>query len=584
MYKERIKKVLNEAIKKAGYKKPAGLALETPKYEKWGDYAVNILLISKERKENPKKIAQKIIQKIKTDWLQIDYSDPGYINLTIKNKMLIDNLENISAKSDKYGSDNIGKGKTVVIDYSAPNIAKPFSVGHFRATIIGQVIYNVYKFLGYKVIGDNHIGDWGTQFGKLIVAYKKWGDRSKIKKNPINELLKLYIRFHKEAEKKPILNKEAKEWFRKLEKGDNEAREIWQWVKEESLKEFQFIYDLLNIKFDETLGESFYQDKLEDITHECEKKKLAKWKTAFDEKGKPVTNNEKVLLIDLKKYGINTPLLIKKSDGTSLYATRDLATAKYRVNKWKPSKIIYAVGADQNLYFKQWFKVFELLGYKTSLEHINFGMIRMKEGKMSTRRGRIVLMGDILDEVILRAGRIIQSEDISKYDKEKIARVVGVGAVIYADLSQNRTQDVVFDYDKMLALKGNSGPYLQYTYARAKSILRRAQTDADLKYGPTRIKISLSAKVSLNASERNLLRKIIKFDEVVKKSAKSYMPNYIANYLFELAEEFNSFYQLLPVLKAEKNKKQLRLAIVSGVAQVLKNGLKLLGIETLEKM
>jgi len=575
MHKEKIRDIFVKALKKAGYKKPIGLDLQIPKNDRWGDYTSNTAFSLKNKIENPADIAQKIVKNIKkADWLNVEALDSGYINFKIKDQKLLENLALVSKTSDQYGSSDIGKGKTLVIDYSSPNIAKPFSVGHFRATIIGQAIYNMHKFSGYKIIGDNHIGDWGTQFGKIIVAYKQWGDRSKIEKNPIDELLKLYIQFHKEAGKEPILNDEARKWFKKLEEGDREAREIWQWVKEESLKEFQVLYDLLNIKFDHMLGESFYQDKLEDIVRECEKKGLAKWKVALDEMGKPVTNNEKVLLIDLKKYGIDTPLLIKKSDGTSLYATRDLATAKYRVKKWKPKKIIYAVGADQNLYFRQWFQIFQLLGYKTELEHVSFGLIRMKEGKMSTRRGRTVLIKDIIYEAIKRAGKVIQAKDISKYDKQKIARVVGVGAIIYADLSQNRRHDVVFDYDKMLALDGNSGPYLQYTYARAKSILRKAEVE----------NVKIVEKVKIMEKERNILRKLIKFDEIIKDSAKTYMPNYVASYLYALANEFNSFYQVIPVLKAEKNKKQLRLAIVASTAQVLKNGLKLLGIEVLEKM
>ncbi len=575
MYKKEIRNILIEAIKKAGYKKPTGFDLQTPKNEKWGDYTTNTAFIVKKEDENPKQVAQKILKNIKkNDWLNVSIDNSGYINFIIHDEKLIDNLSLIVKEGDKYGSSDVGKGETVVIDYSSPNIAKPFSVGHFRATIIGQTIYNIYKFLGYKVIGDNHIGDWGTQFGKMIVAYKEWGDRSKIEKDPIRELYNLYVKFHQVSKESLGLNDEAKKWFKKLEDGDQEARDIWKWMVELSMDEFTDIYDILGVKFDEILGESFYEDKMDIIIEKCEKKKLALWGAALDKDGKP-QRDEKVLLVDLTKEGIDVPVLLKKSDGATLYATRDLATAEYRIKKWNPAKILYAVGNEQKLYFKQIFKVLKMMGQdENKFKHINFGFIRLADGRMSTRAGRTIFIKDVISESTKRAKKFMQDDDISEYDKEKIAKIVGIGALKYADLSQNRTQDMVFNYDKMLALKGNSGPYLQYTYARAKSILRKVGKE----------NIEVDDNLEVDEVERIILRKLSKFNEVVENAAQNYMPNYIANYLFELANDFNGFYQTLPILKAEENKKQLRLAIVASTAQVLKNGLNLLGIETLEKM
>lgn len=575
MYKKEIKKILEKAIEKSGYKLPDSFDVQLPRDESWGDWASNIAFILKNKKENPQEVAKKIVENIKgEDWLEVKVEKSGYINFLLKDDKLIDNLSIISKKKDEYGKSDIGKGKTVVIDYSSPNIAKPFSIGHFRATIIGQAVYNICKFLGYDVVGDNHLGDWGTQFGKLLTAYVHWGDRSKIEKNPIKEFYDLYVRFHNEVEKDSELEVEARSWFKRLEEGDKEARDIWKWTVKLSMDEFSDIYDMLGVSFDEILGESFYEDKMDEIIEICEKNKIAKWEKALDKDGKKHPT-EKVLLIDLSKQGYDTPALLKKSDGTTLYMTRDLAAARYRIKKWDPEKILYAVGNEQKLYFKQLFKVLEMMGEDIDkFEHVGFGFMRLADGRMSTRKGRTVFIRDVIDEVVKRAQKFVSDENISQYDKDEISKKVGIGAIKYADLMQNRTQDVIFDYDKIMNLKGNSGPYLQYTYARAKSVLRKAEV-RDIK---------IDEDVQIDDIERKIMRKLAKFDDAVLAAGMAYMPNYIANYLYELANEFNSFYQKAPIIGAEDNKKNLRLAITDATTQVLKNGLGLLGIETLEKM
>jgi arginyl-tRNA synthetase len=471
-------------------------------------------------------------------------------------------------KKDKYGSSNLGKGKTVIVDYSSPNIAKPFGIGHLRSTIIGQAIYNIYKFLGYKVIGDNHIGDWGTQFGKLIYAIKKWGKEKEINKNPIKELHSLYVKFHKEAESNPELEEEARIWFKKLEQGDKEAKRVWKKCVDWSFKEFDRTYKILGIQIDLTLGESFYQSMLKDVI-----KKALEKKVAIKSKG--------ALIISFPN-DILPPLMIQKSDGATLYSTRDLATIDYRFEKFNPAKIIYEVGNDQVLYLKQLFFAAELLRYskRENFFHVAHGMMRLSTGKMSTRKGKTVFLEEVLDGAIKKAKYVVteKNPELSKKEKEKIAKIIGIGAVKYNDLSQHYSRDIIFDWDKILNLKGNSGPYLQYTFARAHSILRksRAKTQDIKKFKEQELK---------EEQEIKLLKMLSKFPEVVEESADIYSPNLICNFLLELCQEFNLFYEKIPVLKAKtKDLKIARLALIEGISQVIKNGLNLLGIEVLEKI
>ena len=551
------------------------------------DLAVPLFPVSKELRKNPGELAQEVIRKTDTsDTIFSEVSaEKGFVNFQLDwrkcNKLF---FEDFLSAGDTYGSSDIGRGETVVIDYSSPNIAKPFSVGHLRSTVIGQALYNIFAFLGYRVIGDNHIGDWGTQFGKLLAAYVKWGSEKALEQAPTRALLDLYVRFHEEAEKAPALESEAREWFAKLEAGDAEAVSLWRRFRELSLREFERIYDLLGVGFDCTLGESFYNDKLRDVLEQAMGSGVARWslvpaKEEGADVGAEVEGQERVILIPLERYGIRAPLILQKSDGTSLYATRDISTLKYRIEKWKPSRVLYVVGAEQRLYFSQIFKAFELLGIDADCVHVAFGLIRLPEGRMSTRKGRVIFLEDLLDEAVERARDIVRERDMAEDEKDAIARLVGVGAVKYADLSQDRTKDVVFDWKKMLALEGNSGPYLQYAYTRAASIIRKSG-ESDL----TALR-EIDPGILLNDEETTLLWEIAKFPEVIRQSAKDYKPHYIANYLFALSQVFNRFYVNNAVLRAETTVlRDSRLALVGWVRYVLRRGLGLLGIECPERM
>jgi len=502
--------------------------------------------------------------------------DPGLFSSAV--------VADLQHLGEAYGGSTEGEGKTIVIDYSSPNIAKPFSVGHLRSTIIGQSLYNLYTFLGYRVIGDNHIGDWGTQFGKLLWAFRQWGDREKVEANAIEELLQLYVRFHEEAEREPSLNDEARAWFKRLETGDPEARELWTWFRDVSWREFQRVYELLEVQFDEVLGESFYNNMLAEVVKEAFDRGIAVWGVAKapNEDNSPqaeeVHGEEKVALVPLDAYGLEAPLIIQKSDGTSLYATRDLATAKYRIQRWQPVEILYVVGSEQSLYFRQVFKALELLGYHAKCVHPSFGLIRLPEGRMSTRKGRVIFLEDVLKEAMNRAEAILEDRDMTSEEKREVARIVGIGAVKYADLSQNRTKEVVFDWDRMLNLKGDSAPYLQYAHARIRSILRNAATKpVDL--------VSVDATLLAMTEEQALVKSLAEFPEVVLQAARTYSPHFLASYLFSLAQTFNAFYGSVPVLRAESRAlKDARLFLCQACAQVLRTGLRLLGIGVPERM
>lgn len=554
--------------------------LELPPKEIEADLAYPCFNLAKKQNKNPSDIAKELEEKLKKNikknsLLNGIKSIGPYLNFYINNEKFSEIVINdILNKRKKYGSEDIGKKKIIVIDYSSPNIAKPMNIGHLRSTIIGQALYNIYNFLGYRCIGDNHLGDWGTQFGKLIYAYKNWGSKEKIKKDPIKEMLELYVRFHKESEKNPQLNEEGRRWFKKLENGDKESVKIWKWFKDLSIKEFNKIYKRLNIKFDYMFGESFYNSMLQEIVKEALDKGIAIW--GKTEEGKKETiveeeikEKEKVILVPLEKYGIDTPLLIQKSDGTSLYATRDLATAKYRIKKWNPEQIIYVVGSEQQLYFRQWFKVLELLGYKTKCVHVWFGLVRLPEGRLSTRIGRVIFLEDVINKTVELAKKTIEEKNPKLKNKKKVAEMVGIGAIKYNDLSRDRIRDIVFDWNQMLNFEGDTGPYLQYTHARACSILRKS------KKKPKTDKLT-------EKKEFEIIKKMSQFSDVIKKSAEDYKPHYLANYLFDLATMFNEYYHTTRIIDSDNE--EARLALVKAITIVLKNGLNLLGIEAPEEM
>ena len=633
-----IKESAKEIQKKYKLEKLPKFTIEHSRDFQFGDYATNVaMVLGKELKKNPMEIGDFLIKKIKKDknfhseiFEKIEIVKPGFINFTLSAEFLQKNLLEILKQGEKFGSFRRRHpmpesrealdacDKTVVIDYSHPNIAKPMHVGHLRSTIIGQSLYNIYKFLGYKTISDNHIGDWGTQFGKLIYGYKNWGDKKKIHQNPIEEMTKLYVKFHKEAEKNKELEESAREETKKLQDKNKENMKIWKFLVEESLKEFEKIYKILGIKFDYALGESFYDNMLKQIVKECLKKKIA-------------SKSEKAIIINLGKYNL-PPFLIQKKDGAYLYATTDLAAIKYRQKKFKPNKILYVVSNEQALHFQQLFASLELLGWlkNTEIKHIKFGMVLGKNGKkLSTRKGETVSLESLIEKAVKLARKAVEEKNpkLSKTEKEKIAKIVGIGAIKYNDLSQNRLTDIVFDWKKMLNFQGDSAPYLQYTHARIKSILRKSSfygvnpntnfegdtTSCRLptlschsreayprlrsgngnprlqknrfrnKFGMTREEIA-TTKLLKNELELSILRQLLFFPEIIERAAKEYNPNIIADYLYQLAGRFNLFYQKIPVLKAKKELRLARLNLIFSVTTVLKTGLGLLGIEAPGKM
>lgn len=575
MIQRKIQLLIKKSIKKLQREKIfpefeiPEIKIEYPEREEHGEYSTNLaILIGKEIKKNPLEVGEVLKEEIlknKLDFFEkIEVAPPGFINFFLGKKALLQELKKILREKENYGKIERKRKKTILIDYSSPNIAKPFGIGHLRSTIIGQAIYNLYKFLGWKCIGDNHLGDWGTQYGNLVVAIKKWGNE--FGKLTIENLEKLYVRFHQEAENNPSLKEEGKKEFKKLEEGNREARKIWEKCVKISLKEFNRIYKILGIKIDFTLGESFYEPMLKEIVKEAKKKKIAK-------------ESQGALIIEFPNQEF-PPAIILKSDGTTTYFTRDLATIKYRLKRWKPDLIVYEVGIEQKLHFQQLFKAVEIFGWakKEKFFHLAHGLYRLKEGKFSTRKGLTIHLEDVLEEAIERAREIIEksgsSKLLSKKEKERVARMIGIGAIKYNDLKQHPSKDIIFDWEKVLNLKGNSAPYLQYTFARAKSVLRKA-----------RFKIPFQIKIKDFKEERKILSHLVRFPEILVEAAKKFSPNLICDFLFELAQKFNFFYDRCPIINAKpKTKKIFRLSLTFAVAQVLKTGLSLLGIQTPEKI
>ncbi|PIZ00304.1 arginine--tRNA ligase, partial [bacterium (Candidatus Howlettbacteria) CG_4_10_14_0_8_um_filter_40_9] len=493
---------------------------------------------------------------------------PGFINFYLSTEYLLAEAAQIMTQKGKYGTSNIGKGKTVLIDYSHPNIAKPIGVHHLLTTLIGDSIKRTYKSIGYKTIADNFLGDWGTQFGKAIYAYKKWGKKDVVEKDPINEILKLYVKFHEESEKDPELDNFGREEFKELEDGDKENRKLWEWMRAETIKELGEIYKTLGIEFDYYNGEAFYEDKLKDVLSELDKKGLLE------------AGNEGAKIVDLEKE--NLPVaLVQKGDGATLYLTRDLAAIKYRAKTYKPEKILYVVETKQELHLAQLFAIAKKTDILDKSEpiHVKFGTMKFPEGGMSTRKGKVVYLWKVLEEAKERALKIINEKNPKLKDKEKVAEIVGIGSVKYAVLSQNRLRDVTFTWDKMLSLDGNSAPYIMYTNARCLSILRKSKTTVK---GENLVK-SFKGE-NLVKEESDLLRKLYLFPEIVEKSAEDYMPSHISTYVYDLSQTFNTFYNKLPVLNADEKVGGLRLKLVFATAQVLKNGMALLGIDLPEEM
>ena len=514
-------------------------------------------------KKAPPLIAKEISEKIELpDFIERFEIKGAYLNFFTNKKVFASNVLKDAVKAD-YGKSDIGNGKTIVIDYSSPNIAKPFHVGHLRSTVIGNALYKIFGFLGYKCVGINHLGDWGTQFGKLISAYKRWGSKEAVEKDGIQELMRIYVKFHDEAEKDPSLNDEARGYFVKMQNGDDEAISLWKWFYEMSMKEFQRVYDILGVKFDSYAGESFYNDKMDAVVQELKDKNLLK-------------ESNGAQIVDLEDCGM-PPCLIIRSDGGTLYATRDITAAIYRKKTYNFDKCLYLTALDQNLHFAQWFKVIKKMGYDwaDNLVHVPFGLVSLESGKLSTRHGNVVLMKDLLKGAVDETRKIIEEKNPDLPNKELVAKQVGIGAVKFNDLYNGRIKDVVFSWSRMLNFDGETGPYVQYTNARACSVLRKAEN-----FNCENVDLS----VFTSDSAYEVCRVLYNFSNKVKEAAEKYEPSVVSRYLVDLAQVFNKFYHDEPILVDDEGIRNGRLLIVKAVNNVLKNGLALLGIDAPEQM
>ena len=568
-----LKKVIAEEI----YDESLGLSkeeiesmLEIPADESMGDFAFPCFKLAKTMRKAPQMIAAEIAERISSaECFEKVEQVNAYVNIFIKRAYFAGQLVNeVVHAGEDYSKSDMGKGKTVIVEYSSPNIAKPFHIGHIRSTVIGNAIYNLYTELGYNTIRINHLGDYGTQFGKMIVAYRKWGNEEELKKNPIKTLLQYYTKFHQEAETHPELEDEARETFARLEAGEPEEVALWEKFRAYSLEEFKRVYDMLGIDFDSYTGESFFSDKMPAIVDEMRDKGL-------------LVESQGAHIVDLEPYGM-TPAVILKSDGSSLYATRDIAAAVYRKNHYNFDKCIYVVASQQNLHFKQWKKVLELMGYEWQKDcvHIPFGLVSLEEGTMSTRAGRVVFLEDVLNNAIAKTKEIMLQKNPNAEGVDEVAKEVGIGAVIFQELSNNRIKDYVFSWDKVLNFDGETGPYVQYTHARACSVLRNA-TEAELA------KIAVGeydANYITSDSAYSLIKLIYRVPEVIVDAAEKYEPSILTRHLVDVAQAFNKFYHDEHILVDNPDERLAKLALVSASKTVIANCLGILGIQAPERM
>ena len=536
--------------------------LEKPKSSEMGDIAFPAFSLAKVERKAPQAIATDIVEKLDTTGFEKVVATGPYVNFFLdKDAISHQVLTDVIAEKDQYGQLNIGQGRNVTIDMSSPNIAKPFSVGHLRSTVIGDALANIHGKLGFNPIRINHLGDWGKQFGMLIVAYKLWGDKTAVEADPISELLKLYVRINAEAEEKPELDEEARQWFKKLEDGDQEALELWQWFRDESLVEFNRIYEKLDVHFDSFNGEAFYNDKMDEGIQILEEKGLLQ-----ESKGAQI--------VDLESYNL-PPALIRKTDGATLYITRDMATAIYRKRTYDFVKSIYVVGQEQINHFKQLKAVLKEMGFDWSddMTHVTFGLVTKDKKKLSTRKGNIILLEPTLDEAILRALSQIEAKNPNLENKEEVAHAVGVGAVKFFDLKTDRDNGYDFDLEAMVSFEGETGPYVQYAYARIQSILRKAN------FAPS---TENNYKLA-DAESWEIIKHIQNFSTVVERAGDKFDPSLIAKYAINLAQAFNKYYAHTRILD-ESLERDSRLALAYATGVVLKEALRLLGVKAPEKM
>jgi len=563
-----LKKIILEAGEKLGLPVIEDeIKVDHPSDVNFGDYSTNIaLMLAKEIKSNPKDLAEKIKNEIeKSDFVEkVEVAGAGFINFYLKPEYLIKEAENINYEIEfRNKLSEHGKNKTMVIDYSAPNIAKPFGIGHLRSTNIGQAIYNIYKILGWSCIGDNHIGDWGTQYGKLMVAIKKWAEKN-LDKMTIDDLEKLYVKFHKEAETDESLIEEGRNWFLKLENGDEEARQIWQKCIDISLLEFERVYRMLGVHIDFIHGESFYEKMLPEVTKEIIDKGITK-------------KSEGATILELENM---PPAMLTKSNETTTYFTRDMATIKYRLETWKPDLIVYEVGVDQQLHFRQVFETAKLMGWwpKNGMVHVAHGLIRWPTGKFSTRKGDTIHLSDVIEKATDEAKKIADKTSVNKEltatEKEEMIKAVAIGAIKFSDLASDPRKDVIFDWDKIMSLDGDSGPYLQYTYARGKSVLNKTKIkeQKNINKIPT----------DINEDEMALIKEFYRFEEKITEAANRFSPSVIAEYILGVARKYNEFYAKNRIIDQEQE--VFRIFLTKTTTSIIETGLDLLGIETVEKM
>lgn len=568
-FKLEVAKLLNSKITDLSVDEIYSM-IEVPANVEMGDYAFPCFKLAKVLRKAPPMIAQDIVQSLeKPDFIDRLENVNAYINFFLDKSIYVKEvLEAVLGEKENYGIElNKDKGN-IVIDYSSPNIAKPFHVGHLRSTVIGNSLYKIFGALGYNCIGINHLGDWGTQFGKLIVAYKKYSSKQEVEEKGISELLRIYVLFHEEAKEHPELDQEARDYFTKMEKGDEEALTLWKWFKDVSLKEFERVYKMLGVTFDSYNGEAFYNDKMAAIVNELEEKGL-------------IEVDEGAKLVRLEEENM-APCLITKKDGSSLYATRDITAAEYRKKTYDFKKCIYVTAAQQNLHFAQWFKVVEKMGYDwaSDLVHVPFGMVSMEGGaKLSTRSGNVIFLEDILKEAVDKTRSIIEEKNPNLENKEEVARQVGIGAVIFDDMYNNIIKDIQFSWDRVLDFQGETGPYVQYTHTRACSLLKRSGLSVE-----EILKCDFDEKLIADDLVLAVTKELAAFRDIIKSAADNYEPSFIARYAVDLAQAFNKFYNECPILVDDEQVKKARLAVVLATKYTLKNALGLLGIMAPEQM
>ncbi|MDR1067748.1 MAG: arginine--tRNA ligase [Clostridiales Family XIII bacterium] len=547
-------------------------ALETPSDEAKGDYAFPCFRLAKALRKAPQQIAAELAESgsLRADFLGRVANENAYLNFFLDREAVADDtVSDVLERGERFGASDFGAGRTVIVEFSSPNIAKPFHIGHIRSTVIGNSIEKIYRFIGFDTVRINHLGDYGTQFGKMIVAYRRWGKKEDVEREPIVTLLGYYQKFHEEADRDPSLENEARETFAKLEQGGEEELELWQWFRNESLGEFNRVYKMLGIEFDSYAGESFYSDKMGRVMRELSEKGL-------------LVESDGAQIVDLSAYDM-APALITKSDGSTLYITRDIAAAIYRKETYDFYKNIYVVASQQNLHFQQFIKVEELLGYEWAHDcvHVPFGLVSLADGTMSTRSGRVVFLEDVLNRAVEQTRKIVIDKNVNTDNIDETARQVGIGAVVFNELSNNRIKDYVFSWDKILNFEGETGPYVQYSHARAASVLRKAE-DAGVKL-PGGTGASCGAYLRSDASY-SLIKRIAELPAVILDAGEKYEPSIVTRHIVDIAQAFNKFYHEEHILVEDEAERDAKLVLVRAAKQALLNGLTLLGIEAPERM